>query len=485
MKRTSTSRAMSSAIPSTFQTSSQSALLLTSRWMDFPREGNGNSFAHARRQFNLVDDQLLRYRYLNDFDVAMNWLEDKYQWLKAPQVSSRRRREGQADAQAYVSLKHEGDKVIVYERAGLLFIFNCMFITATSTSHTLTVAVNPTQSFTDYRVGVDVPGEYGVVLSSDEKRFGGHERVDLNGKYFTTALEWNNRKNWLQVRRSPSPRDHRVDFRCIPHLVPSSSLRVNHERRSSILCTRQQTTSDTSVALTQGTQKSMHQRMAYLQNAAKPGLIRASALSLRGAPFALPIQSPLLPALTNIMPAATTALVSCSVFSSKRVTSTSPGILSSAPCSAACNHVLTFRPWLEGKRHAHQIVGSKMHFTSVANTGNDEDCQKEFMHSIQLSIQTSRSRSSGGRELTCPPMRVRPIKRLFMFHADQTYPISHCGSVNPLKANGEGKYYRQMPLDKRYADKCPHPASLSASQLGTQSVCNLSNLQFKHFRPEQ
>lgn len=60
---------------------------LTPRWMDFPREGNGNSFAHARRQFNLVDDQLLRYRYLNDFDVAMNWLEDKYQWLKAPQVS--------------------------------------------------------------------------------------------------------------------------------------------------------------------------------------------------------------------------------------------------------------------------------------------------------------------------------------------------------------------------------------------------------------
>jgi 1,4-alpha-glucan branching enzyme len=63
----------------------------------------------------------------------------------------------------------------------------------------LIITVNPTQSFTDYRVGVDVPGEYGVVLSSDEKRFGGHERVDLNGKYFTTGLEWNNRKNWLQV----------------------------------------------------------------------------------------------------------------------------------------------------------------------------------------------------------------------------------------------------------------------------------------------
>ncbi|WVQ80844.1 1,4-alpha-glucan-branching enzyme [Cryptococcus sp. DSM 104549] len=138
-------------------------------WMDFPREGNGNSFAHARRQFNLVDDKLLRYKYLYDFDIAMNWLEDQYKWLSAPQ--------------AYVSLKHEGDKVIVFERAGLLFIFN----------------FNPTQSFTDYRVGVDVAGEYKVILSSDEGKFGGHNRIDLNGRYFTTPLEWNGRKNWLQV----------------------------------------------------------------------------------------------------------------------------------------------------------------------------------------------------------------------------------------------------------------------------------------------
>ena len=57
------------------------------RWMDFPREGNGNSFAHARRQFNLVDDNLLRYKYLHAFDAAMNNLESKYKWLQAPQVS--------------------------------------------------------------------------------------------------------------------------------------------------------------------------------------------------------------------------------------------------------------------------------------------------------------------------------------------------------------------------------------------------------------
>ena len=92
--------------------------------MDFPREGNGNSFAHARRQFNLVDDTLLRYKYLNEFDIAMNWLEDRYKWLSAPQVS-----EADCDElirQAYVSLKNESDKVLVFERAGLLFIFNCL-----------------------------------------------------------------------------------------------------------------------------------------------------------------------------------------------------------------------------------------------------------------------------------------------------------------------------------------------------------------------
>ncbi|KLO16363.1 glycoside hydrolase [Schizopora paradoxa] len=138
-------------------------------WLDFPRAGNNNSFHYARRQWNVVDDNLLRYRYLNNFDEAMNNLETKYQWLAAPQ--------------AYVSLKHDVDKVVVFERAGVLFVFN----------------FHPTQSFSDYRVGVEEAGEYQVILSSDEKRFGGFDRVDLSVKHFTTPMEWNGRKNWLQV----------------------------------------------------------------------------------------------------------------------------------------------------------------------------------------------------------------------------------------------------------------------------------------------
>ncbi|KAF8737953.1 hypothetical protein AX14_012132 [Amanita brunnescens Koide BX004] len=138
-------------------------------WLDFPRAGNNNSFHYARRQWNVVDDALLRYKYLNNFDIAMNHLEDKYHWLDAPQ--------------AYVSLKHEVDKVIVYERAGLLFIFN----------------FHPTSSFTDYRVGIEEPGTYRIVLSSDSKVYGGFDNIALDSPFFTTPMEWNGRKNWLQV----------------------------------------------------------------------------------------------------------------------------------------------------------------------------------------------------------------------------------------------------------------------------------------------
>ncbi|KAH9060979.1 glycoside hydrolase [Lactarius vividus] len=142
-------------------------------WLDFPREGNGNSFQYARRQWNVVDDPNLRYKFLNNFDAAMNHLDAQYNWLDS--------------SQAWVSLKHDTDKVVVFERAGLLFVFN----------------FHPTKAFTDYRVGIDVAGDYKIVLSSDDKQYGGFENVDVNVKFTTTPLEWNGRKNWLQVYLPP------------------------------------------------------------------------------------------------------------------------------------------------------------------------------------------------------------------------------------------------------------------------------------------
>lgn len=46
-------------------------------WLDFPREGNNSSYHYARRQWNLVDDDLLKYKWLNEWDAGMNATEKK------------------------------------------------------------------------------------------------------------------------------------------------------------------------------------------------------------------------------------------------------------------------------------------------------------------------------------------------------------------------------------------------------------------------
>ncbi|KAF9185660.1 alpha-1,4-glucan branching enzyme [Haplosporangium sp. Z 11] len=138
-------------------------------WLDFPRAGNNSSFHYARRQWNVVDDPLLRYKFLNDFDAAMNHAESQVGWLAAPQ--------------AFVSLKHEGDKVLAFDRAGAVFIFN----------------FNPTKSFTDYRIGVPGPGQYKILLNSDEERFGGHARVSHESRFFSTPEPWCDRDHYIQV----------------------------------------------------------------------------------------------------------------------------------------------------------------------------------------------------------------------------------------------------------------------------------------------
>ncbi len=138
-------------------------------WLDFPREGNQNSFWYARRQLNLTEDPLLRYGLLNEFDRQMNLAEARHGWLHAPQ--------------AYVSLKNESDKVIVFERAGAVFIFN----------------FHPSASYADYRIGIDAAGTYRIALDTDAKEFGGHARVKPETRFFTTAMEWNGRRNWTHV----------------------------------------------------------------------------------------------------------------------------------------------------------------------------------------------------------------------------------------------------------------------------------------------
>lgn len=51
--------------------------------------------------------------------------------------------------QAFVSARHEGDKVIVFERATTIFIFN----------------FHPTNSYQDYRIAVEMPGKYPLLVT--------------------------------------------------------------------------------------------------------------------------------------------------------------------------------------------------------------------------------------------------------------------------------------------------------------------------------
>ncbi|KAI7855891.1 1,4-alpha-glucan-branching enzyme GBE1 [Circinella umbellata] len=138
-------------------------------WLDFPRQGNNSSFHYARRQWNVLDDKLLRYKYLNEWDKAVQNLEEQYGWLASPQ--------------GYVSRKHEGDKVVVFERGNLLFIFN----------------FHPTNSFADYRVGTNLAGKLHIVLNSDDPTYFGHNRIDNSSEFFTVQGDWDSRQNWIQV----------------------------------------------------------------------------------------------------------------------------------------------------------------------------------------------------------------------------------------------------------------------------------------------
>ncbi len=140
-------------------------------WIDFPREGNGWSYHYCRRQWSLVDNPDLRYGELHAFDKAMIKL------LKEERVLT---------VSAENRWMHQDDKVLIYTKGDLVFIFN----------------FHPTRSFDGYFVPVGKDGIYTVLLSSDDGEFGGFSRVDTAAKYqtFTTPIGWVGFKCYLPNR---------------------------------------------------------------------------------------------------------------------------------------------------------------------------------------------------------------------------------------------------------------------------------------------
>jgi len=82
--------------------------------------------------------------------------EEKFKWLSAEQ--------------AFISVQHEVDKIIAFDRAGVIFVLN----------------FHPTKSVADYIIGAPEPGKYKLWLDSDrQSTFGGWDRIQSDSVYFT------------------------------------------------------------------------------------------------------------------------------------------------------------------------------------------------------------------------------------------------------------------------------------------------------------
>ena len=128
-------------------------------WIDFPREGNGNSYKYCRRQWSLVDNELLRYRHLNAFDRAMLALAKSKDLLSAPPARPLN--------------MDETNRVMAFERGGLVFVFNW----------------NGDRAIPDYLLPAPAHGEWKVLLDSDDERFGGFGRQDHGVSHFTDKTQ--------------------------------------------------------------------------------------------------------------------------------------------------------------------------------------------------------------------------------------------------------------------------------------------------------
>ncbi|MFT7160672.1 MAG: 1,4-alpha-glucan branching enzyme [Bacteroidia bacterium] len=136
-------------------------------WIDFPREGNKWSYKYARRQWSLVDNKDLKYKFLNNFEGAMVKLLTENHILSSNPAQQ-------------LNMDTE-NKVIVFERNNLIFLFN----------------FNHEASIPNYEFPVHMPGKYEAILISDDTQFGGHGRIDPEVSYLSIQAE--DKSNKLKV----------------------------------------------------------------------------------------------------------------------------------------------------------------------------------------------------------------------------------------------------------------------------------------------
>ncbi|MDY0102611.1 MAG: alpha amylase C-terminal domain-containing protein [Lentimicrobium sp.] len=137
-------------------------------WIDFPRIGNNWSYQYARRQWSLAWNPELKYKYLALFDKQMIEL------IKENNVFD--------DEYANQLQMDEPNKIIVFERGNLLFLFN----------------FHPVNSIADYAFPISIPGDYRIILNTDAAQLGGHGRIDESIVY-SSMYDKESEKNLLRI----------------------------------------------------------------------------------------------------------------------------------------------------------------------------------------------------------------------------------------------------------------------------------------------
>ncbi len=123
-------------------------------WIDFPREGNGWSYQHARRIWSIAENPELRYHWLLDFDRDMIKMVNNEKLLHEPYIQ-------------WVT-DNQADQVLAFRRKDLLFIFN----------------FNPYKSFEGYGIQIE-PSKYKIILQTDAHAYGGFNRIDDRMTYYS------------------------------------------------------------------------------------------------------------------------------------------------------------------------------------------------------------------------------------------------------------------------------------------------------------
>ncbi len=124
-------------------------------WIDFPRAGNDWSYQYCRRQWSLMHDPTLKYKFLAAFDKDLMLLERQQQFLRCDPAQ-----------QLWAS---EDEKILAYERGNLIFVHN----------------LHQEQSQTDYLINVHQPGKYKILLDTDGSEYGGQHRVSKETEHFS------------------------------------------------------------------------------------------------------------------------------------------------------------------------------------------------------------------------------------------------------------------------------------------------------------